>query len=82
MDADVPGHVDGDEEAAMQGKDVIADAFGRVQGVVHGVVEGLTPSEISAFTHTLHKMYANLGKPHPNFDKPKRRAKRSLSPGG
>jgi DNA-binding MarR family transcriptional regulator len=46
------------------------------------MVEGLTPSEISAFTHTLHKMYANLGKPHPNFDKPKRRAKRSLSPGG
>lgn len=47
MDADVPGHVDGDEEAAMQGKDVIADAFGRVQGVVHGVVEGLTPMQLA-----------------------------------
>jgi DNA-binding MarR family transcriptional regulator len=36
------------------------------------MVEGLTPAEISAFTRTLHKLYGNLGKPHPNFDKPKR----------
>jgi DNA-binding MarR family transcriptional regulator len=40
------------------------------------MVEGLTPDEIAAFTTTLHRMYENLGKPHPNFDKPKRRAKR------
>ena len=46
------------------------------------MVEGLTPTEITAFTRTLHKMYENLGKPHPNFDIPKRRAKRSLSLGG
>jgi DNA-binding MarR family transcriptional regulator len=46
------------------------------------MVEGLTPADITAFTRTLHRMYENLGKPHPNFDKPKRRAKRSLSPGG
>lgn len=46
------------------------------------MVEGLTPAEIAAFTHTLHKLYANLGKPHPNFDKPRRRTSRSLIPGG
>jgi hypothetical protein len=36
------------------------------------MVEGLTPAEIAAFTRILHKLYANLGKPHPNFDRPKR----------
>jgi DNA-binding MarR family transcriptional regulator len=40
------------------------------------MVEGLTPAEITALTRTLHKMYENLGKPHPNFDKPKRRSAR------
>ena len=40
------------------------------------MVEGLTPAEIAAFTRTLHRMYANLGKPHPSFDKPKRRIRR------
>ncbi|HWE73294.1 MAG TPA: MarR family winged helix-turn-helix transcriptional regulator [Stellaceae bacterium] len=36
------------------------------------MVEGLAPAEISAFTRTLHKLYDNLDKRHPNFDKPKR----------
>jgi len=40
------------------------------------MVEGLSPAEIASFTRTLHVMYRNLGRPHPSFDKPKRRSRR------
>jgi DNA-binding MarR family transcriptional regulator len=40
------------------------------------MVEGLSPAEIATFTKTLHRMFENLGRPHPSFDKPKRRGRR------
>ena len=40
------------------------------------MVEGLSPAEIASFSRTLHVMYRNLGRPHPGFDKPKRRSRR------
>lgn len=40
------------------------------------MVEGLSQAEIAAFTQTLHRMFENLGRPHPSFDKPKRRGRR------
>ena len=40
------------------------------------MVEGLSPADIASFNRTLHVMYENLGRPHPSFDKPKRRRAR------
>ena len=40
------------------------------------MIEGLSQAEISAFNRTLHVLYGNLGRPHPSFDKPKRRSRR------
>ena len=43
------------------------------------MVEGLSQPEIAAFTRALRAMYENLGRPHPSFDKPKRRLRENAS---
>ena len=59
-----------------KGRGLATRVLPRAYAAEAAMVEGLSQAEIEAFTRTLHAMYANLARPHPSFDKPKRHGRR------
>lgn len=59
-----------------KGRALAAQVMPRAVAAEAAMTEGLSRAEIAAFTRTLRAMYENLGRPHPSFDKPKRRSRR------